>query len=244
MLPTTKQEQRQLTIGLVFLAALIAATIWLTFSGLLHTFSRRLFDIFESREEMRAYLQSWGAWAPVAFALIQALQVIISPIPGELTGLAGGFAFGTWQAVIYSVAGLTLGSVLAFTGARIIGLPLVKLAVQRETLEKFSFLSQRSGTVTAFVLFLIPGFPKDFLSYLLGLSEMKFVTFVLVCALGRAPGTVMLALTGAALYKENWRLIVGIASVALIAVLFFWVKRERIRIWFKEKEPVSKKTDT
>lgn len=244
MLPTTKQEKTQLAIGLVFLAALVAATIWLAFSGLLPTISRRLFDIFESREEMRAYLQSWGAWAPVAFALIQALQVVISPIPGELTGLAGGFAFGTWRAVIYSVAGLTLGSVVAFTGARLIGLPLVKLVVKRETLEKFSFLSQRSGTVTAFVLFVLPGFPKDFLSYLLGLSEMKFLTFVLVCALGRTPGTVMLALTGAALYKENWRVIAGVALVALIAAGVFCVKRERIRTWFKEKEPVRKKTDT
>lgn len=244
MLPTTRQDQRQLIIGIVVLFALIAATVCLALSGHLQRLSHSLFDIFENRQRVRAYLHSWGAWAPVVFAFIQALQVVISPIPGELTGLAGGFVFGTWRAVVYSIAGLTLGSVLAFAGARIIGLPLVKLAVKPETLKRFAFLSEPSGTITALVLFLIPGFPKDLLSYLLGLSQMKLLTFVLVCALGRTPGTVMLAFTGAAVYKENWRLIAGMSTVAFIAALLFYLKRESIRIWFKEREPARKKNGT
>ena len=136
---------------------------------------------------MRAYLQSWGPWAPLVFVVIQALQVVIAPIPGELTGIVGGFLFGTFRATIYSSLGLTLGSAIAFLAARVVGLPLVKLVVRQETLDKFHFLTESRGTIVTLILFMIPGFPKDTLSYLLGLSPMVFLNFFVICGqIGRA----------------------------------------------------------
>jgi len=192
---------------------------------------------FKNKGEMRTYLKSWGAWAPVVFIMIQALQVVVAPIPGELTGAVGGFLFGTWRNILYSSVGLTLGSIVAFMAARLIGLPLVKLVVSQETLEKFDFLMKPRGEVVTLILFMIPGFPKDILSYLLGLSPMRFVAFVVVCAVGRIPGTAMLSLGGAAFYKENWVALGAVALVCLVSFIVVYLRKERIWNWIKEHKP-------
>jgi uncharacterized membrane protein YdjX (TVP38/TMEM64 family) len=235
MLPATRTEWLRLILGVSLLVALISVGVWLSISGYLQQFVAWLTHLLEDKHEMRLYLRSWGVWAPAVFVVLQALQVVFAPIPGELTGIAGGFIFGTWLAVVYSTVGLTLGSLGAFLAARVMGQPLVKLVVTQQTVEKFGFLTKPSGTVTTFILFMIPGFPKDMLCYLLGLSPMHFVTFAIVCGIGRIPGTMMLALSGAALYKENWRLIAILGAALLVLLVVCYLKSERIMSWIKEK---------
>jgi uncharacterized membrane protein YdjX (TVP38/TMEM64 family) len=82
---------------------------------------------------------------PAAFIVIQALQVVLAPIPGEFTGAVGGFIFGGVPTILYSSLGLTIGSIMAFLAARIMGLPLVRLFVSKTSLEKFHFLTERRG---------------------------------------------------------------------------------------------------
>ncbi len=125
--------------------------------------------------------------------------------------------------------------VLAFLAARIIGLPLVKLAVTQATLEKFHFLTERRGTFIAVLLFVIPGFPKDILCYILGLSPMGLVTFALVCGLGRIPGTVMLSYCGCAVYDENWTTLVVVSIVCLASIAFLFLMNGRIELWLHRK---------
>jgi uncharacterized membrane protein YdjX (TVP38/TMEM64 family) len=233
MEPQSKNDARRLILALALLALMVAGVIALATSGRLWTLSALAWEIFQGKDQMRAYVESWGSMAPAAFIFIQAFQVVFAPIPGEATGAVGGFVFGALPNVAYSTAGLTLGSIMAFTLARIIGLPLVKLVVSAEDLDKFHFLMERSGIVLAFLLFLIPGFPKDILSYLLGLSPMKFTPFIAVCAIGRIPGTVMLSFFGSAFYEENWSLVIAVSVVCLIALAFFFVYRERIEARLK-----------
>ncbi len=235
MLPSTRGEWARLVVGVALLGAVLGATAWLTVSGQLQHLAWRVIEFCQNKEEIRDYLRSWGALAPVVFMLMQALQVVVAPIPGEVTGFVGGFVFGTWPSAVYSTVGLTLGSAIAFAAARVMGLPLVRLVVKQETLEKFHFVTERRGAVTTFILFAIPGFPKDILSYLLGMSPMPFTTFLIVCGLGRIPGTIMLAMSGSALYKENWNLIAGLSVACVILLIVLHFKGERIREWVREK---------
>jgi uncharacterized membrane protein YdjX (TVP38/TMEM64 family) len=191
--------------------------------------------VVDSREHMRIYLNSWGAWAPLAFIVVQALQVIIAPIPGELTGVVGGFLFGTWRAVVYSSLGLTIGSAVAFMLARLIGLPFVKLFVRPDQFERLEFLAQPRGEIAMLALFIVPGFPKDVLSYLLGLTPLPFLKFVVICGLGRLPGTLLLTLGGAALYRENWHLVITLIVVCILVAIVFYFNGEQISGWIKEK---------
>jgi uncharacterized membrane protein YdjX (TVP38/TMEM64 family) len=229
------QNEKQLIRGALVLVAIVAACLIFTFTGHLQQICSKLFEIFQGREHLRTYLESWGAWGPSVFVILQALQVVIAPIPGELSGVVGGFVFGTFPSVFYSTLGLTIGSVIAFFAARIIGLPFVKMVVSQETLEKFRFVTERKGIIISLILFIVPGFPKDILCYLLGLSPMGFVTFVLVCGLGRIPGTVMLSFSGAAIFEEDWRLLVILIIVSAVCLVVFYFKGEKASLWLEKK---------
>jgi len=227
------EHKKRLVVAVGLLAALAAGLVYLALSGQLGLLAREGCRIFTDRDELRRYVESWGAWAPAAFIAIQALQVVMAPIPGELTGAVGGFIFGAVPNVLYSTIGLTLGSLGAFLAARIIGLPIVRLAVTRQSLERFHFMTERRGIIVALALFTIPGFPKDILCYILGLSPMGLLPFTAVCALGRIPGTIMLSYSGSALYDENWLLLVAVSAICLIVLAAFYLHRDRIEIWLK-----------
>jgi len=233
MLPRTRRDKMRLLVAVALLALQITAIAWLAASDRLGPLLASLCAIFQSKEQMRVYVEGWGSLAPVAFILVQTLQVVIAPIPGELTGAVGGFIFGAAPTVVYSSIGLTVGSALAFLAARIMGLPLVELAVDEKTLEKFHFLTERRGAVLALILFTIPGFPKDILSYILGLSPMGFGTFIVVCAVGRVPGTVMLSFTGSAIFDENWTLLTAVTVLCAIALAICFLYRSKIEEWLK-----------
>ncbi len=190
-----------------------------------------LLNVLEHRDEIRDFIRSFGPFAPVVFIMIQALQVILSPIPGEATGLIGGFLFGRWLGLIYSSIGLTLGSLAAFLIARQFR-KLVKPWLRRSKYyRRLEGLLEHQGLFLCFLLFVFPGFPKDFLSYFLGLSRMPWQIFLVIVAIGRIPGTLMLSWQGANIYDGN---IVGILTLlAITALVLFpaWYFRERIYRW-------------
>ncbi|MFC1834803.1 TVP38/TMEM64 family protein [Thermodesulfobacteriota bacterium] len=230
------KEKTRLIIAFALLALIGAALLALFLSGRLGPAIQAAWEIFRTKEQLREYVQSWGSSAPLAFMAIQIFQVVLAPIPGEFTGAVGGFIFGAWPTVLYSTIGLSAGSALAFTAARIIGQPIVKLVVSKKNFEKFEFLTKKGGSALALVLFLIPGFPKDILSYLLGLSPMGFVTFITVCTIGRIPGTVLLSFSGSAVYEENWGLLAIMSVVCAVILLVLYLYRGRLDAWIRRGE--------
>jgi uncharacterized membrane protein YdjX (TVP38/TMEM64 family) len=113
----------------------------------------------------------------------------------------------------------------------------VQLVVGKQAFEKFHFLTEWRGTLVTFFLFVIPGFPKDILSYLLGVSPMGFWTFTLVCTLGRIPGTVMLSYSGSAVYDENWYLLVAVSVACLLTIATAYFYRDTIDAWVRKSGP-------
>ena len=143
---------------------------------------------------MTALLKAAGPAAPLTFILTQILQVVFAPIPGEATGFIGGYLFGVPLGMLYSTIGLTVGSVMAFFLGRLLEVKFVARVVSRETIDKFDFLMERQGALIAFFLFVVPGFPKDYLCFILGLSTMDWRLFFLMTFVGRLPGTLMSSL--------------------------------------------------
>jgi len=229
------EEKRRLIVALSLLAVLAVVLGVLAVTGRLAPLVETLVEAFKGRENLRKYVESWGTSAPLAFIALQAFQVVIAPIPGEFTGAVGGFIFGAVPNVMYSTVGLTVGSIVAFGAARIMGLPLVRLVVPCHVLERFHFLVDRRGIIVALILFTIPGFPKDILSYILGLSPMGWLTFIWVCTVGRIPGTIMLSFSGSAVYNEDWSLLIVLSVACLVLIGAFFLARDRIEVWLKGK---------
>ena len=191
--------------------------------------------IYSSSDKLSKFLQSLGPYSPAVFVLLQVLQVIAAPIPGELTGVAGGFVYGETIGFLLSTVGLSLGSWVAFELASILGRPFVERFVKRDVLEKFNFLTTNTGVAICFVLFLFPGFPKDYLCYVLGLSRMKLSTFLLVSIVGRIPGTYLLTMQGATIRNEEYSMfvIIAVASIGILGVAYFY--RNQLFNWLKRR---------
>jgi uncharacterized membrane protein YdjX (TVP38/TMEM64 family) len=183
------------------------------------------YEIASDKEQMKAILDSAGPLAPLMFMSIQSLQVIFAPIPGEATGFLGGYLFGIPLGLAYSIVGLTLGSAAAFLLGRWLEQHFVTKIVSRETMQRFDFLMEHQGALVAFVLFLIPGFPKDYLCFILGLSPMDFWVFLVICIIGRIPGTLMLTIQGAEVSAGHYlSTLILVAVCLLLAGLTFYFR--------------------
>ena len=191
--------------------------------------------IYSSSDKLSKFLQGLGPYSPAVFVLLQVLQVIAAPFPGELTGVAGGFVYGKGIGFVLSTVGLSLGSWVAFELASILGRPFVERFVRVEVLQKFNFLTTRTGTLICFILFLFPGFPKDYLFYVLGLSRMRLSTFLLVSVLGRLPGTYLLTVQGATIRNEQYHtfLLITVASLGVLIIAYLY--RNQLFDWLKHR---------
>ena len=165
------------------------------------------------RERLQGFLNSLGPLSFIGFILLQALQVVAAPVPGEVTGLIGGFLYGPFLGIILSTIGLTLGSWLAFFLSKTFGRPFVDKFVSKQTLDKYDYLLHHKGAFLVFVLFLIPGFPKDILCYILGLGHLSTKEFLAISTVGRFAGTVLLTVGGSYLRHQQYREIFQYCSV-------------------------------
>ena len=169
------------------LLLLLAIIIWLVAAdAAIIKFTVRL---YQDKKFLKETVRSWGLMAPLVFIAIQALQVIISPIPGEITGPVGGALFGTWLGLLYSTIGLTVGTLFCFWVGRKWGEPLVRPWLSEHHWNQMNFVLEAEGAIICFILYLIPGFPKDIVSYLFGISPMPFWLFAVVSTVARIPGT-------------------------------------------------------
>jgi uncharacterized membrane protein YdjX (TVP38/TMEM64 family) len=191
------------------------------------------FYLLEDKQKVKALLKSVGPLAPLVFMISQALQVVFAPIPGEATGFIGGYLFGVPLGMLYSTIGLTLGSLLAFALGRWLEHKFVERMVSRETLERFDFLMERQGALISFFLFVVPGFPKDYLCFILGLSQMNWKLFLLLSTVGRLPGTLMLTLQGAKVYEGDYLFtaLLIVLCLALAGTLYYF--REPLYQWLR-----------
>jgi uncharacterized membrane protein YdjX (TVP38/TMEM64 family) len=215
-----KLDRQSLLQIVVVIALLLGGTY------LLHSLG--LADLFFDRHQLLRFIDEHRANAVIIFVGLQALQVVAAMIPGEVTGFVGGYLFGIGAGIFYSTIGLTLGSYLAFMTARLLGRHLVEVFVSAALIRKYDYLMRHRGLFLAFLLYLIPGFPKDLLCYLLGLGHMGQVAFLLVSTSGRFLGTVLLTVGGAYFRGGRYVALAVLVASGISFVLLVMLYRKEI----------------
>jgi len=201
----------------------------------------KLHDLYQDHQEFKKTISSYGAYAPLAYILLQVLQIVIAPIPGGAVEFLGGVLFGVKGGFIYSMIGLTLGSWLAFSLARIFEKVAVEKFVSKQTRKKFDYLVEHQGAILSFILFLIPGFPKDALCYILGLTPMHLGIFLTISTIGRIPGTLMATLQGAKAFEHQYVLFLILLGLSALVILIFYIYHEEIHNWVKKLKESARK---
>lgn len=192
------------------------------------------YGLLTDRDRVMAYVESFGDTAPLIFMAVQIFQVVLAPIPGEATGFIGGYLFGPLAGCFYSTVALTIGSWLNFSIGRFLGKRWVRRLIPPSKFEKIDYRVRHQGILVVFVLFLFPGFPKDYLCLFLGLSTMPMRVFLLMAFVGRIPGTLMLSLQGALIFEKNYLVFCLIVAIELIVVYVAYRYREALYRWVEK----------
>jgi uncharacterized membrane protein YdjX (TVP38/TMEM64 family) len=191
----------------------------------------RLWALFRDAERLRAWVLGWGVWAPLAVVVLQVVQVLVAPIPGQVVGLASGYLFGTAWGTFYSVVGTGLGSWMALVLARALGRPLVERLVPASTLRRLDAAARRRGLLFFLLVFLLPFLPDDAACFVAGLTPIPIPALMLTVLLGRPPGIWVSCWLGAhatGLGVAQWALVIAGSGVVALLLLFCG---ERLSEW-------------
>jgi uncharacterized membrane protein YdjX (TVP38/TMEM64 family) len=201
----------------------------------------KLYDSLHNRHELKRFILSFGAYSPLAYILLQIIQVIVAPIPGGAIEFLGGYLFGVKAGFIYSMIGLILGSWAAFSLARIFEKIAVEKFVSERTRKKFDYLVEHEGVILSFILFLLPGFPKDALCYILGLTPMHLGIFLIISTIGRIPGTLIATLQGAKAFEHQYYTFGILLGGSALVILAFYIYHEEIHHLVKKLKGEKRK---
>jgi uncharacterized membrane protein YdjX (TVP38/TMEM64 family) len=221
------------------LAAMLITVVWLVMTD--SPIIAFLVRLYRDKQFLKEIVASWGWLAPGIFVVIQALQVVLSPIPGEITGPVGGALFGTWWGLLYSTIGLTVGTLMCFAIGRKWGEPFVRPWLSEHNWSRLNFIVEAEGAIICFLLYLIPGVPKDIISYLFGISPLPFWIFALVSTLGRLPGTWISSYFGAHVAEQQYIYALAFLAVVVALILPLFYYRDRIIHRLNRKQPHKKR---
>lgn len=205
----------------------------LLFIALIPTlFSIDIFAVSASVESVQSWVERYAAYAPLAFIFIQLLQVVIFIIPGEITQIAGGFLFGVAYGTLFSIIGILLGKMISYGIGYIFGKQSIISLFRAERYQKlYTLLQSPKAHLAIFLIFLIPGIPKDLFTYVAGAFRIRFVDFLLLSMSGRIPAIIGSAYVGALVQRQQW---IGALIVVIVVVLIIGMSvifRNRLLAW-------------
>lgn len=217
------ETRRKRIVSLVSIAIFAALSL-----VLFATVGKQLVLFASDAEGFRAWIDSHGFWGKIAYIGIVALQIVIAIIPGEPIELVAGYAFGAWQGLLLAEIGILTSSALVFLAVKKWGTKAVEAFISREKIESFRFLQDdRRRNALLFLIFLIPGSPKDALTYFVGLTPMTIWQWLFITGVARIPSVVSSTLTGAAVGDSQYitaAVIYGITGVVSVAGALLYKK--------------------
>lgn len=219
-----KALRRRVLIGLVTAATVTALLCWEYLPGLLAWLA--------DARAVRAFVSDHAFVSRLAMLGINIVQVLLAFLPGEPVELASGYAFGFWEGTALCLVASGLATSMIYWATRRWGWKLVGLFFDRSLFDRFSWLkSAKRLELIMFIVFLIPGTPKDFLTYFAGLTNMRFLPVVLIATFGRIPSIVTSTIAASAVGSGNWPLVACtlVASAFLLAVGGLMYRRLRSR---------------
>jgi uncharacterized membrane protein YdjX (TVP38/TMEM64 family) len=206
----------------VWIQIVLLATIVVAASGALWYWHEPIWGLLDSQQRLQEWVGSFGPWAPLVSIALNAAQVLLAPIPGQIVGWANGYLYGVWLGTLYSMIGLVVGRALAMLLGRWFGRRLVEKLVNTEQLARWDGIARRRGPLFFFLVFLLPFLPDDMACFLVGLSTLPIPHMVILSALGGLPGVFASCWFGANTSSLPWwawiPLIAGAAALAWV----FW----------------------
>ena len=208
-----------LAAGLVLAVLIAALAIWW----------QPIYDFVADPEQLRLWVEGLGPWGPIAIIVLEMIQALLAPIPGQAIEAVSGYLYGPWLGTLFPMIGMVIGSSITFLLARRFGRPLVIRLIGKQSTARLDDLVRRGGAPFFFLIWLLPFAPDDLACVAAGLTPMPFHQFLILMTVGRLPGVFVSVLVGANItqIKPLWWGIL-LAAIAL-AGLVVWRWGEQIQ---------------
>ena len=227
----TEYKKRRKAVSIVsaaVLLALFAAATVMLWNPLINT--------IQNPEQFRAWVNLHGIMGRFLFIGMMALQIVFAVIPGEPMELGAGYAFGTLEGTVLCLVGAVVGSSIIFLFTKLLGIKMVETFVSREKIRSMRFMKySKNLNAIVFFAFLIPGTPKDILTYFIGLTSMKLKTFLILTSIARIPSVITSTITGNALGMQDYKNAAIVYSVTAAVSLIGAVVYRRISKHYKRE---------
>ncbi len=191
-----------------------------------------LIDHFRSLEEINKLLKQYKTASIFIYIGLQVFQIVVSVLPGQALQFAAGYAYHFWLGFIFSIIGVALGTVITFYLARLLGKDALHVVFGEEKFSGFVHtLNSKRSFIVLFVIFLIPGIPKDLFTYAAGVSEIRIVPFLLLSLIGRTPAMIGSILMGSMFYNGSYVGLIIMGAAAVILFIAGLLHRDKLVKW-------------
>ena len=218
----TKTQQRWIAAiaGIIAIAVIAYICIYI---------GVRMMQFVTEPERFRMWVERHGILGRLVYMLIVFLQVVIALIPGEPVEIAGGYAFGAIEGTLLYLGAAVLGSLVVFLLVRRFGIRLLEIFFSKEKIESLKILkTNRKRAVLFFLIFMIPGTPKDLLCYYAGLTDMKLGTFLLINVIGRLPALISSTVGGDALGMQSYTVAIIVFAVTILVSVIGYIVYSKV----------------
>ena len=214
-----KQERAQ-QIGVIDTSGIFIISFVLCYIK----FGPQVLDFISDTERFKGWLDSYGIHGKVIFIGIRAFQTVIKIIPAEPLEIGSGYAFGTWGGLFYCMLGTEIGSLFIITITKFFGTKAVNLFVSEEKINSLEFLQNKEKlSASLFIIYLIPGTPKDVVTYLIGITDYNIWKFLILTGIARIPSIITSTVCGTALGEKNY-ILSAVVFISTIIVGLIGIK--------------------
>lgn len=200
------------------LPILLPVCILLVLTGVLYiVFGKQMLDVLRDPQVFKTWLDSFGAWGETLFVLLRTGQTVFKFIPAEPLEVASGYIFGIWGGLLWCMLGTELGSLFIILFSKKFGMRFVSKCIDADKLRSFAFLQENPRRKTLlFLIYLIPGAPKDLLTYFIGFTDIKILAYLGITAIARIPSIITSTMCGAYFGQKNYTAAILVYAATLL----------------------------
>lgn len=222
-------KSRKVNKAFAYLKFFILILILVGIPAYIWFFQRDFLMEFSNLEHIENYLKAHEKTSAIIYLSAQALQIIICFIPGQWLQIAAAYFYGIWVGILFSIIGAVIGSTIAYFLAVILGRDAIHIIFGEEKVSKMvEWMNTKKAAVLLFIIFLLPGVPKDVTAYIAGISDFKLKNFLIISTAGRIPAMFGSLIIGRAIATHNYGLAIGIGVLALILFALGIIYRKKI----------------
>ncbi len=219
------KKKAKTAVIVINVVAIVFIVVLFIFLGIHYWEDIKLLSTEEGQLEFSERLRSTGVWGALILTLIQVAQVVVAFIPGEFIEIVSGMLFGPILGMILALVGLSLGTIIIWGLVKLFGKPFMDVNVSGKAQGRLKFLENETrALIILFFVFLIPGTPKDFITYAVPFTKVKLIPFVITTSIARIPSIISSTIIGHNITSGNYSnaLVITIITfiIAIIGIIF------------------------